>query len=100
VPVLMLLVTVWLTLCQPLINTLTRQSESGADFYSLEHAQEPDGLSSALVKTAEYRDPTPHQLAEILFHNHPSVANRVRMAMAWKAAHAPVVQAEPDASAP
>ncbi|MBL8629622.1 MAG: M48 family metallopeptidase [Rhodospirillaceae bacterium] len=95
IPVLLLMVSVWLTLCQPIINSMTRVFEAEADAYSLQHAQEPDGLASALVKTAEYRDPLPDPLAEILFHNHPSVANRVRMAMEWKAAHAPAVEGTP-----
>lgn len=48
-----------------------------------------DALASALVKTAEYRDPRPHPLQETLFYTHPSVERRVRSAMEWKAAHSP-----------
>ncbi len=94
VPVLVLLLTIWLTLCQPVLNTMSREFEAGADFYSLNHAQEPDGLASALIKTAEYRDPTPPRFAEMLFHNHPAIIARVRMGMEWKAAH-PIKDAPP-----
>jgi STE24 endopeptidase len=87
VPILVFLIGAWLTLCTPITNTITRQFETNADAYSLHLAQEPDGLSTALLKTAEYRDPTPHPVAEALFHSHPSVQNRIRMAMAWKAEH-------------
>jgi STE24 endopeptidase len=44
-------------------------------------------MASALVKTAEYRDPRPHPLQELIFYTHPSVEKRVRAAMTWKAEH-------------
>jgi STE24 endopeptidase len=84
VPILILLVGVLLTLFEPINNSLTRMNEADADRYSLENVGLPDGLASALVKTAEYRDPRPGQLPELLFYTHPSVESRVRMAMEWK----------------
>ena len=84
VPILILLVGVLLTLFEPINNSLTRMNEADADRYSLETVGLPDGLASALVKTAEYRDPRPGQLQELLFYTHPSVERRVRMAMEWK----------------
>ena len=84
VPILILLVGVLLTLFEPINNGLTRMNEADADRYSLENVGLPDGLASALVKTAEYRDPRPGQLQELLFYTHPSVESRVRMAMEWK----------------
>jgi STE24 endopeptidase len=39
------------------------------------------------VKTADYRNPQPGGIEEIIFYSHPSVERRVRRAMAWKAAH-------------
>jgi len=85
VPVLILLVGVLMMVFQPLNNTLSRMNEADADRYSLETVGLPDGLASALVKTAEYRDPRPAKLQELLFYTHPSVESRVRMAMEWKA---------------
>jgi Zn-dependent protease with chaperone function len=58
-----------------------------ADRYSLETVDLPDALASALVKTAEYRNPRPGRLEEILFYDHPSVQRRVLTAMEWKATH-------------
>ena len=84
IPILILLVGVLLTLFEPINNSLTRMNEADADRYSLETVGLPDGLASALVKTAEYRDPRPGQLQELLFYTHPSVERRVRMAMEWK----------------
>jgi STE24 endopeptidase len=70
---------------QPVNKTLSRMNEADADRYSLETVGLPDGLASALVKTAEYRDPRPSAMQELLFYTHPSVESRVRMAMEWKA---------------
>ena len=85
VPVLILLVGVLMMVFQPFNNTLSRMNEADADRYSLGTVGLPDGLASALVKTAEYRDPRPAALQELLFYTHPSVESRVRMAMEWKA---------------
>jgi STE24 endopeptidase len=86
-PVLLLIVSALAVLAQPIFNTLSRIDESESDRYSLETVGLPDGLASALVKTAEYRDPRPHPLQEALFYTHPSVERRVRRAMDWKAEH-------------
>ena len=53
---------------------------------SLATARYTDALATALVKTAEYRNPRAGALAEFLFYSHPTVERRVRMAMEWKAA--------------
>jgi STE24 endopeptidase len=74
-------------LTQPVVNALSRIEETESDRYSLETVNLPDALASALVKTAEYRNPRPHPLQEMLFYTHPSVERRVRAAMEWKAAH-------------
>jgi STE24 endopeptidase len=86
-PVLFLVVTLVTTLATPLLNTFTRVAEHAADDYSLAVVGEPDGLSSALIKTVEYRKASPGRVEEFLFHSHPSVENRIRNAMRWKAAH-------------
>ena len=85
-PVLVFIVSLLAVLAQPVFNALSRHDETEADRYSLETVNLPDGLASALVKTAEYRDPRPHPLQEAIFYTHPSVERRVRMAMEWKAA--------------
>lgn len=86
-PVFMVVTSVVGLLAQPVTNSLTRIGESEADAYSLATVGEPDALASALVKTAEYRYPRPSKLEEALFYTHPSVENRVRAAMEWKAAN-------------
>ncbi|MBU1540474.1 MAG: M48 family metallopeptidase [Alphaproteobacteria bacterium] len=74
-------------LSTPVQSTMIRWVETDADRFSLIHANEPDGLSKALIKTAEYRAPSPSAIEELFFYDHPSVENRIRMAMEWKATH-------------
>jgi STE24 endopeptidase len=71
----------------PIFNTFSRWVETQADAYSLRTENRPDALSTALVKTAEYRYPRPTPVEEFIFYDHPSVERRVRTAMEWKAAH-------------
>lgn len=86
-PVLAAIGAVLGLLATPVMSTLTRTIEADADHFSMVHANEPDGLSKALIKTAEYRAPSPSAIEEFIFYDHPSVENRVRRAMEWKAAH-------------
>jgi STE24 endopeptidase len=93
-PVLMFIGTAFMLLVSPLFNSFARTIEVQADQYSLETENKPDGLASALVKTAEYRYPRPGKLEEIIFYTHPSVENRVRRAMQWKADHSAAATAK------
>jgi len=86
-PVIGIILTVLGLLATPLTNGVTRIAESDADRFSLERANEPDGLARALVKTIEYRAATPSKLEELVFYSHPSVGVRIRRCMDWKAAH-------------
>jgi STE24 endopeptidase len=86
-PVLLFMVSLFGLLTLPIFNTFSRMVETQADAYSLRTENRPDALSTALVKTAEYRYPRPGKLEEIVFYDHPSVERRVRTAMEWKAAH-------------
>ena len=88
-PVLMFIGAAFMLLISPLLNSFARTIETDADQYSLETENKPDGLASALVKTAEYRYPRPGKLEEVIFYDHPSVEARVRRAMQWKADHPP-----------
>ena len=87
VPVLGFMVTLLGLISLPVANTFSRTLESQADMYSLETENRPDALSSALVKTAEYRYPRPGAIEEFVFYDHPSVERRVRTSMEWKARH-------------
>ena len=86
-PVLMFMASLLGLIGSPVTNTFSRTLESQADAYSLRTENRPDALSTALVKTAEYRYPRPNAIEEFVFYDHPSVERRVRTAMEWKAAH-------------
>lgn len=86
-PIVFMLFTTVAFLATPLTNSVIRLFETRADAYSLELAHEPDGMARALIKTAEYRNPNPTRLEEIVFYDHPSVTRRIRRLMDWKAAH-------------
>ena len=88
-PILGVVMGFILVLATPITNTMVRTIEADADQFSLEYANEPDGLATALIKTAEYRAPSPSWIEEFLFYDHPSVENRIRRAMQWKADHPP-----------
>ena len=87
IPVLFFLISFFSFIGMPVLNTFGRTLESQADMYSLRTENRPDALSTALVKTAEYRYPRPNAVEEFIFYDHPSVERRVRTAMEWKAAH-------------
>ena len=84
-PVLVFMASVLGLFALPVLNGESRRAETAADRFSLETVGLPDALASALVKTAEYRNPRPGVLEEQVFYSHPSVERRVRAAMDWKA---------------
>ncbi len=88
-PAVAALVAVLGLLITPVINTMQRGIELDADRFSLDVAQAPDGLAKALLKSADYRAPSPSALEEALFYDHPSIARRIGLAMDWKAANLP-----------
>ena len=87
IAVLLVCISFLSLMAQPITNYVVRLGEIEADQYSYKAVNLPDALASALVKTAEYRDPRPHPLQELIFYTHPSVEKRVRAAMEWKAQH-------------
>lgn len=91
-PVFLFVFGLFFTLSAPVTNTLSRVGETEADVYSLRTVNLPDGLASALIKTAEYRYPLAGPVEETIFYTHPTVSNRVRRAMEWKAANPPGTQ--------
>ena len=91
-PVLLFFLSLFSLVTLPITNTLIRVDESEADLYSLKTENRPDALATALVKTAEYRNPRPGAVEETIFYDHPSVERRVRVAMDWKAAHPPAAE--------
>ena len=88
-PLLVLILSAFLFLLTPLLNTVVRVTEREADAFGINTAREPDGMAKVALKLGAYRklDPTP--LEEFIFFDHPSGRARIRMAMDWKAANLP-----------
>jgi len=86
-PLLAALLTLFLTLTSPVLNSIIRSNEAEADAFGLNASRQPDGFASVALKLGEYRKLDPGPIEELLFFDHPSGRNRILMAMRWKAAH-------------
>jgi STE24 endopeptidase len=88
-PLLALILSTFLFITTPLLNTVTRVTEREADAFGLNTSREPDGMAQAALKLGTYRKLNPTPLEEFIFYDHPSGRARIRMAMDWKAANLP-----------
>jgi STE24 endopeptidase len=81
-PLLMLALTVFGMLIEPLQNVLSRRFERQADRFALDRTGLKEAYQSAFRKLAKSNkdDPNPHWLDVALFHSHPPVAERLAMA--------------------
>src|SRR5881392_2027544 len=88
-PLLVLILSTFIFVLTPFLNTVVRVTEREADAFGINTAREPDGMAKVALKLGAYRklDPTP--LEEFIFFDHPSGRARIRMAMDWKAANLP-----------
>jgi STE24 endopeptidase len=88
-PLLALILSTYVFVLTPFLNTVTRVTEREADAFGINTSREPDGMAQVALKLGTYRklDPTP--LEEFIFYDHPSGRARIRMAMDWKAANLP-----------
>lgn len=84
-PLFFIILTIYLALMTPVLNTMVRVFESQADAFGLDVARQPDGFAAIAMKLSEYRKIEPGPVEEFLFFDHPSGRTRVRMAMDWKA---------------
>ena len=83
-PLLMALLSIYFFIAKPIVNSIIRINEIEADIYGLNAARQPDGNSEALLGLSEYRKMKPGYWEEIIFFDHPSGYNRIRMSMQWK----------------
>jgi len=81
-PLLMLVLTLFTMLLEPIQNFISRGYERQADRYALERTGLHDAFISAFRKLAKLNkdDPDPHWLDVLLFHSHPPIAQRLAMA--------------------
>ncbi len=86
-PLLYALFTIYMLVATPAINTLSRTIEAQADIFGLNAARQPDAFAKFFLLDADVDDLTPSPLEEAIFWTHPSAAQRIAVAMRWKAAH-------------
>ena len=81
-PLVMLILTVFAMLLEPLQNLISRRFERQSDRYALDRTGMKDAYASAFHKLARLNkdDPNPHWLDVALFHSHPPIAERLAMA--------------------
>jgi STE24 endopeptidase len=88
-PLLVLILSTFVFVLTPFLNTVVRVTEREADAFGINTAREPDGMAKVALKLGAYRKLNPTPLEEFIFFDHPSGRARIRMAMDWKAAHLP-----------
>jgi len=86
-PLAALLLSSYLFLLTPVLNSLVRVQEYEADLYGLNASAQPDGFAQVALKLGEYRKLEPGPIEEFVFYDHPSGRTRIRSAMRWKAEH-------------
>lgn len=81
-PLLLLILTLFSLILQPLQNAVSRHFERQCDRYALQRTGLKDAYLSAFRKLAKLNkdDASPHWLDVLLFHSHPPVAERLAMA--------------------
>ena len=72
---------------QPLTNLVSRRLEAEADWVALETTRDPDAARALFRDFTRFAraDPSPPAWATLLFDNHPTMLDRIRMAEAWRA---------------
>jgi STE24 endopeptidase len=80
-PLVLLILTLFGLLLEPLQNAISRRFERQSDRYALERTGRKDAYLSAFRKLARLNkdDPNPHWLDVLLFHSHPPVQERLAM---------------------
>src|SRR5213078_4092876 len=86
-PLLVLILSIFIFILTPFLNTVVRVTEREADAFGINTAREPDGMAKVALKLGAYRKLNPTPLEEFIFFDHPSGRARIRMAMDWKAAN-------------
>jgi len=75
----------FLFMAQPVVNRIIYAGEVEADIYALNASREPHGFSTVAMRLGSYRKLEPGPIETILFYDHPSGRERVRMSMEWLA---------------
>ena len=81
-PWIMLILSVFALLLEPLMNAVSRHYERQCDRYALERTRRPEAYISAFSKLAQQNkdDPNPNWFEVLWLHDHPPIGERLAMA--------------------
>lgn len=81
-PLLALVMTTLSLLALPIVNFFSRQLETAADLYALEVTGDALAFVSSMDKLADINlvNKNPNKIIEFIFHGHPSVEERIKLA--------------------
>jgi STE24 endopeptidase len=81
-PLLVLMMLILSLLALPIANYFSRRLETAADLYALEITGDAFAFVSSMEKLAELNlaDKSPNKIIEFIFHSHPSVEDRIKLA--------------------
>ncbi len=84
-PLIFLIFYVFYLILMPLQNGFSRMLERAADLFALEAFPHKDIFISCMNKLCKVNlaDPEPNPVFEWLFHDHPAIAKRIRLAENW-----------------
>ena len=82
-PLVAALLSTFMFIATPVVNSITRAAEHEADIFGLNSAREPYGFAMAAMRLSSYRKMQPGRLEEIIFYDHPSGYTRVHDSMRW-----------------
>jgi len=85
-PLLLLVLIGFGLLLLPLQNAISRRFEARSDRYAINKTQDPLVFISTMEKLARLSlaDRSPNRLIEFLFHDHPPIRERIKMAKEWQ----------------
>ena len=85
-PWIMLILSVFGLLLEPLMNGISRRHERQCDRYAFERIGQPEAYVSAFSKLARQNkdDPCPHWFEVLWLHDHPPIGQRLAIATAEK----------------
>jgi len=87
VPLALLVLVVLQFVAMPAQNAITRNFETEADWVALEATEDPDAARELFSGFSEQGliDPSPPTWAFVMMETHPTMAQRIAMAEAWRA---------------
>jgi STE24 endopeptidase len=86
-PLLIFLISGFLFISSPVVNTIMRTSEISADNDGLNRARDPDAFAAIILKSPDHNKADPGYWEEVFFYDKPCKRKRILNIMKWKSDH-------------